>query len=74
VRGLVVPGSQAVREAAEREGLHETFLAAGFEWRAPGCSMCLGMNPDKLQGREGARPRRTGTSAAARAAPPGAPC
>jgi 3-isopropylmalate/(R)-2-methylmalate dehydratase large subunit len=52
VRGLVVPGSQAVREAAEREGLHETFLAAGFEWRAAGCSMCLGMNPDKLQGRE----------------------
>ena len=52
VTGLVVPGSQAVRAAAEREGLHEVFLAAGFEWRGAGCSMCLGMNPDKLQGRQ----------------------
>jgi 3-isopropylmalate/(R)-2-methylmalate dehydratase large subunit len=52
VTGIVVPGSQAVRQAAEREGLHEIFAAAGFEWRDAGCSMCLGMNPDKLQGRQ----------------------
>ena len=52
VTGLVVPGSQAVRRAAEAEGLHEVFLEAGFEWRGAGCSMCLGMNPDKLQGRQ----------------------
>ncbi|MFN0051048.1 MAG: 3-isopropylmalate dehydratase large subunit [Planctomycetales bacterium] len=52
VRALVVPGSQQVREQAEQEGLHETFLSAGFEWRAAGCSMCLAMNPDKLVGRE----------------------
>jgi 3-isopropylmalate/(R)-2-methylmalate dehydratase large subunit len=48
VRMLVVPGSDAVREAAEREGLHEIFTAAGAEWRFAGCSMCLGMNPDTL--------------------------
>jgi 3-isopropylmalate/(R)-2-methylmalate dehydratase large subunit len=52
VKGLVVPGSQAVRQAAEAEGLHEVFVSAGFEWRGAGCSMCLGMNPDKLQGRQ----------------------
>jgi 3-isopropylmalate/(R)-2-methylmalate dehydratase large subunit len=52
VRALVVPGSMAVREQAEAEGLHEIFRAAGFEWREPGCSMCLAMNPDKLRGRE----------------------
>jgi 3-isopropylmalate/(R)-2-methylmalate dehydratase large subunit len=52
VKGLVVPGSQAVRLAAEAEGLHEIFTAAGFEWRGAGCSMCLGMNPDKLEGRQ----------------------
>ncbi len=45
---LVVPGSGLVKEQAEREGLHEIFIAAGFEWREPGCSMCLAMNPDKL--------------------------
>jgi 3-isopropylmalate/(R)-2-methylmalate dehydratase large subunit len=50
VKALVVPGSAAVKKAAEREGLDEVFRAAGFEWRAAGCSMCLGMNPDKLQG------------------------
>ncbi len=48
VRAMVVPGSGRVRAAAEAEGLHEIFLAAGFEWREPGCSMCLGMNPDIL--------------------------
>ena len=52
VRALVVPGSKMVREAAEAEGLHEIFTEAGFEWRGAGCSMCLAMNPDKLQGRE----------------------
>lgn len=52
VRALVVPGSQLVRIQAESEGLHKIFQAAGFEWRAAGCSMCLAMNPDKLVGRE----------------------
>jgi len=52
VRALVVPGSQAVRAAAESEGLHEVFRSAGFEWRDAGCSMCLAMNPDRLNGRE----------------------
>jgi 3-isopropylmalate/(R)-2-methylmalate dehydratase large subunit len=46
VRAWVVPGSVAVRRAAEREGLHRRFLDAGFEWREPGCSMCLGANGD----------------------------
>jgi 3-isopropylmalate/(R)-2-methylmalate dehydratase large subunit len=48
VRAMVVPGSERVKRAAEREGLHDIFLNAGFEWRNPGCSMCLGMNPDIL--------------------------
>ncbi len=48
VRTLIVPGSHAVKAEAEAEGLHEVFLAAGFDWREPGCSMCLAMNPDKL--------------------------
>ena len=48
VRAMVVPGSGLVRAQAEDEGLDAIFLAAGFEWREPGCSMCLGMNPDKL--------------------------
>jgi len=48
VRALVVPGSRRVKEQAEAEGLDQIFLAAGFEWREPGCSMCLGMNPDQL--------------------------
>ena len=52
VRALAVPGSKAVRAAAEAEGLHEVFLGAGFEWRGAGCSMCLAMNPDRLNGRE----------------------
>ncbi len=52
VKALVVPGSQAVRAAAEREGLDRVFTEAGFEWRGAGCSMCLAMNPDKLEGRE----------------------
>jgi 3-isopropylmalate/(R)-2-methylmalate dehydratase large subunit len=52
VKALVVPGSAEVSKAAEREGLADTFRAAGFEWRGAGCSMCLGMNPDKLQGNQ----------------------
>jgi 3-isopropylmalate/(R)-2-methylmalate dehydratase large subunit len=48
VRALVVPGSRQVRNEAERRGLDKVFTKAGFEWREPGCSMCLGMNPDKL--------------------------
>jgi 3-isopropylmalate/(R)-2-methylmalate dehydratase large subunit len=48
VRAMVVPGSGLVREQAEAEGLDRIFIDAGFEWREPGCSMCLGMNPDKL--------------------------
>ena len=52
VKALVVPGSKNVRRAAEAEGLHEVFREAGFEWRGAGCSMCLAMNPDRLDGRE----------------------
>jgi 3-isopropylmalate/(R)-2-methylmalate dehydratase large subunit len=52
VRALVVPGSQRVSTAAEAEGLRETFVEAGFEWREPGCSMCLAMNDDQLVGDE----------------------
>jgi 3-isopropylmalate/(R)-2-methylmalate dehydratase large subunit len=48
LRALVVPGSFEVKQQAEAEGLHDLFTAAGFEWREPGCSMCLAMNPDKL--------------------------
>jgi 3-isopropylmalate/(R)-2-methylmalate dehydratase large subunit len=52
VKALVVPGSQAVSRAAEAKGLHEIFSRAGFEWRGAGCSMCLAMNPDRLEGRQ----------------------
>jgi 3-isopropylmalate/(R)-2-methylmalate dehydratase large subunit len=52
VQALVVPGSDSVRRAAEAEGLADVFRAAGFEWRGAGCSMCLGMNPDRLEGRQ----------------------
>ena len=48
MRALVVPGSMKVKAEAEAEGLHDVFVAAGFDWREPGCSMCLAMNPDKL--------------------------
>ncbi len=48
VEALVVPGSGPVKQQAESEGLDQIFLDAGFEWREPGCSMCLGMNPDRL--------------------------
>ncbi len=48
VKAMIVPGSGLVKEQAESEGLDKIFLKAGFEWREPGCSMCLAMNPDKL--------------------------
>ncbi|NEP02816.1 MAG: 3-isopropylmalate dehydratase large subunit [Symploca sp. SIO2E9] len=50
VKAFVVPGSERVKKQAETEGLDQIFHEAGFEWREPGCSMCLAMNPDKLQG------------------------
>lgn len=50
VKAFVVPGSERVKQQAEAEGLDKIFVAAGFEWREAGCSMCLAMNPDKLQG------------------------
>ncbi|MCU4925485.1 3-isopropylmalate dehydratase large subunit [Halobacteria archaeon AArc-dxtr1] len=52
VRAMVVPGSQRVQATAEKEGLKDTFEEAGFEWRNAGCSMCLGMNEDQLEGDE----------------------
>ena len=52
VSAMVVPGSGLVKEQAEKEGLDKIFKEAGFEWREPGCSMCLGMNPDQLKPRE----------------------
>jgi 3-isopropylmalate/(R)-2-methylmalate dehydratase large subunit len=52
VKAFVVPGSERVKQQAESEGLNKIFEAAGFEWREAGCSMCLAMNPDKLQGRQ----------------------
>jgi 3-isopropylmalate/(R)-2-methylmalate dehydratase large subunit len=52
VRAMVVPGSQRVKAAAEREGLDDVFIEAGFDWRDAGCSMCLGMNDDQLVGDE----------------------
>jgi 3-isopropylmalate/(R)-2-methylmalate dehydratase large subunit len=48
VRAMIVPGSGLVKEQAEAEGLHTVFIKAGFDWREPGCSMCIAMNPDKL--------------------------
>ena len=49
VSAMIVPGSGLVKEQAEAEGLYKIFVKAGFEWREPGCSMCLAMNPDKLK-------------------------
>jgi 3-isopropylmalate/(R)-2-methylmalate dehydratase large subunit len=56
-RLMIVPGSMQVREQAESEGLAEVFRAAGGQWRLPGCSMCLGMNADRLDG-----PQRTAST------------
>ena len=52
IKAFVVPGSEQVAAQAEAEGLDAVFRAAGFEWREPGCSMCLAMNPDRLEGRQ----------------------
>ncbi|MBF2066627.1 MAG: 3-isopropylmalate dehydratase large subunit [Calothrix sp. C42_A2020_038] len=52
IKAFVVPGSERVKKQAEAEGLDKIFVEAGFEWREAGCSMCLAMNPDKLQGRQ----------------------
>ena len=52
VRAWIVPGSENVKRAAIAEGLDKVFIEAGFEWREPGCSMCLAMNPDKLKPEE----------------------
>jgi 3-isopropylmalate/(R)-2-methylmalate dehydratase large subunit len=52
VKAMVVPGSQSIRVAAEREGLDRIFSEAGFDWRGAGCSMCLAMNQDRLEGRQ----------------------
>ena len=49
IKAMVVPGSGLVRQEAEKEGLDKIFKEAGFEWRKPGCSMCLAMNADKLK-------------------------
>jgi len=76
VRAMVVPGSQAVKHQAESEGLDRIFKTAGFEWREPGCSMCLGMNPDILSQASGVHRQAPQTSKAARAeeaAPPPQP-
>ncbi len=71
---MVVPGSGLVKAQAEAEGLDKVFLDAGFEWREPGCSMCLGMNPDKLRPGAALRldlePQLRGPPGAARAHPP----
>ena len=52
VSAMVVPGSGLVKAQAEQEGIDKIFIDAGFEWREPGCSMCLGMNPDQLKPKE----------------------
>ena len=52
VHGMVVPGSGLVKAQAEQEGLDKIFIESGFEWREPGCSMCLGMNEDQLSSKE----------------------
>jgi 3-isopropylmalate/(R)-2-methylmalate dehydratase large subunit len=65
IRAMVVPGSGLVKAAAEAEGIAEVLIEAGFDWRDPGCSMCLGMNPDQLAPGERARRPPTATSRAA---------
>ena len=76
VQALVVPGSEQVKAQAEAEGLDKIFIEAGFEWRLPGCSMCLAMNNDRLQPGSAAPPPATATSRASgscRSHPPGEP-
>ena len=67
MRTLVVPGSWAVKAQAEAEGIDRVLTEAGFDWRDPGCSMCLAMNPDKLAAASAAPPPATATSRAGRA-------
>src|SRR3546814_2377971 len=55
VRAMVVPGSGLVKRQAEEEGIADTLRAAGFDWREPGCSMCVGMNADRLKDRKSTR-------------------
>ena len=57
---MVVPGSGPIKRQAESEGLHDIFLNAGFEWREPGCSMCLAMNADRLEPGERCAPHLIG--------------
>ena len=52
IEAMVVPGSGLVKQQAEQEALDKIFIDSGFEWREPGCSMCLGMNPDQLKPKE----------------------
>jgi 3-isopropylmalate/(R)-2-methylmalate dehydratase large subunit len=52
VHAMVVPGSGLIKEQAEKEGIADILIQAGFDWREPGCSMCLGMNPDQLKPKE----------------------
>ena len=52
IRAMIVPGSGLIKQQAEEEGLDKVFIASGFEWREPGCSMCLAMNEDKLDAGE----------------------
>ena len=77
MRTLVVPGSMRVKAEAEAEGLDEVFIAAGFDWREAGCSMCLAMNPDKLAARRALRvdvePQLRGPPGQGRAHPPRVP-
>ena len=61
LQALVVPGSGVVKKLVEEEGIKEIFIEAGFEWRDPGCSMCLGMNPDQLENERGAHLLQTET-------------
>lgn len=68
VQALVVPGSGPVKAQAEAEGLDKIFIEAGFEWRLPGCSMCLAMNNDRLNPANVAPPPATVTLKAARGA------
>ena len=74
VRAMVVPGSGIVKQQAEAEGLDRIFTEAGFEWREAGCSMCLGMNPDKLQAgralRQHLEPQFRGPAGTGRPHPP----
>ena len=67
VDAMIVPGSGLVKAQAEAEGLDKIFIAAGFDWREPGCSMCLAMNDDRLKPQNAAPPPRTAISKAARA-------